>query len=54
MQSDKMPKPIGPYCLGKMIQMPNGSIYGWSSGQLGLDPTTGELANGEDPVVAQA
>ena len=54
MQSDKMPAPVGPYCFGKMIQMPNGSLYGWSSGQLGLDPATGELAKGDDPVVAQA
>ena len=32
MQSDKMPAPVGPYCFGKVIQMPNGSLYGWSSG----------------------
>jgi 2-iminobutanoate/2-iminopropanoate deaminase len=54
MQSDKMPQPVGPYSFGKMIQNPNGSMYGWSSGQLGLDPVTGELVQGEDPVVAQA
>jgi 2-iminobutanoate/2-iminopropanoate deaminase len=54
MQSDKMPAPVGPYCFGKMIQNPNGSLYAWSSGQLGLDPRTGELVQGEDPVVAQA
>ena len=40
MQSDKMPAAVGPYCFGKMIQMPNGSLYAWSSGQLGLDPVT--------------
>ncbi len=53
MQSDKLPAPIGPYCFGKMAQMPNGSIYAWSSGQLGLKQD-GNLAEGEDNVVAQA
>ena len=38
MQSDKMPAPVGPYCFGKTIKMPNGSLFGYSSGQLGLDP----------------
>jgi hypothetical protein len=38
MLSDKMPAPVGPYCFGKTIKMPNGSLYGYSSGQLGLDP----------------
>jgi 2-iminobutanoate/2-iminopropanoate deaminase len=53
MPSTHMPAPIGPYSFGKMIQMPNGSIYAWSSGQLGLKPD-GNLADGDDPVVAQA
>lgn len=54
MESDKLPAAIGPYTKGKMIKNHNGSAYAWSSGQLGLDPATGELVQGEDPVVAQA
>ena len=53
MESEKLPKAIGPYSKGKMIQT-RGGTYAWSSGQLGLDPATGELVQGEDPVVAQA
>jgi len=53
MPSTHLPAAIGPYSFGKMITMPNGSIYAWSSGQLGLKPD-GNLAEGEDPVVAQA
>ena len=49
-----MPKAVGPYCLGKIIKNPNGSQYGYSSGQLGLVPETGEFAVGDDAVVAQA
>ena len=53
MESEKLPKPIAPISKGKMIQT-RGGTYAWSSGQLGLDPATGELVQGEDPVVAQA
>ncbi len=53
MPSTHLPAAIGPYSFGKMITMPNGSIYAWSSGQLGLKQD-GNLADGEDPVVAQA
>ncbi len=53
MESENMPKAIGPYSKGKMIKT-RGGTYAWSSGQLGLDPVTGELVQGEDPVVAQA
>ena len=44
MTSDKMPKAVGPYSLGKMIVHGRGTVYAWSSGQLGLDPATNELA----------
>jgi hypothetical protein len=54
MESENMPAAIGPYSKGKLVQMPNGSCFAWSSGQLGLDPRTNELVKGDDPVVAQA
>lgn len=32
MPSTHLAAAIGPYSFGKMIQMPNGSIWAWSSG----------------------
>lgn len=43
MQSENMPPAIGPYCKGKLVKLPDGSLMAYSSGQLGLDPKTGEL-----------
>ena len=32
-------QPIGPYSLGKIVEMPNGGgKWGYSSGQIGMDP----------------
>lgn len=53
MPSTHLPPAIGPYSFGKSVQMPNGSIWAWSSGQLGLKQD-GNFAEGDDPVVAQA
>jgi hypothetical protein len=36
MQSTHLAAAIGPYSFGKMIESPNGQIYAWSSGQLGM------------------
>ena len=52
MHSNHLPSPIGPYSVGKMIKGPDGSLTAWTSGQIGLDPKTGELVS--DDVVAQA
>ena len=52
MQSDKLPTPIGPFSAGKMIRYADGSHQAWTSGQLGLDPASGNLVS--DDVVAQA
>ena len=57
MQSDKIAKAVGPFCPGKFIHFPDGSVQGYTSGQLGLDPATNKLVEpkeGEDLVVAQA
>ena len=57
MQSDKIAKAVSPLCPGKLIHLPDGSVHGYTSGQLGLDPETNKLVEpkeGEDPVVAQA
>ncbi|BDR65836.1 reactive intermediate/imine deaminase [Clostridium tetani] len=43
------PKAIGPYSQGIMI-----GDLAFLSGQIPVDPATGELATGDDPVVAQA
>ena len=52
MQSDKLPTPIGPFSAGKMIRYADGSLQAWTSGQLGLEPSSGNLVS--DDVVAQA
>ena len=39
MTCDKLPTPIGPFSLGKMIVTPNGT-WAYSSGQLGISPKT--------------
>lgn len=51
MQSDKLPAAVGPYTFGKVINMPNGQLA-FTSGQLGLDPKTGNLVS--DDVTVQA
>ncbi|CDI48284.1 RidA family protein [Clostridium tetani] len=43
------PKAIGPYSQGIMI-----GDLAFLSGQIPVDPATGELAAGDDPVVTQA
>lgn len=40
MQAESLPKPVGPFSPGKMIQYPHGSQLAYSSGQLGIDPAT--------------
>ena len=45
--TDKAPAAIGPYCQGMAV---NGMLF--TSGQLGLDPKTGDFAG--DTVTAQA
>ena len=52
MESDKLPPAIGPYTKGKLICYGNGSVMAYTSGQLGLDSTTGNLVS--DDVEAQA
>ena len=52
MESENLPAAVGPYCKGKMVQYGNGSALAWSSGQLGLEPKTGNFPEGADPVVA--
>ena len=52
MESENLPKAIGPYSKGKMVDFGNGSYMAWSAGQLGLDPKTGELISPD--VEAQA
>ena len=47
MKSDKLPAAVGPYSNGKMIIHGNGSILAYTSGILGLDPKSNQLA-GED------
>ena len=54
MESARLPAAIGPFSKGKMIRQPNGALYAWTSGQLGMNPETGALAQGEDPIVSQA
>ncbi len=39
--TDKAPKPVGPYCQAVVF----GNIV-WTSGQIGIDPETGELVKG--------
>ena len=53
MQSENLAAAIGPYSFGQMVQMPNGSTWAWSSGQLGLKKD-GNFAEGDEAVVAQA
>ncbi|MBV1821983.1 RidA family protein, partial [Bacteroidales bacterium MSK.15.36] len=43
------PKAIGPYSQGIMV-----GDLAFLSGQIPVDPATGELATGDEPVVAQA
>ena len=43
MTSPNMPAAIGPYTIGKLVKLQDGSMLAYSSGQLGLDPKTGEL-----------
>ena len=45
MQCDKIPAPIGPFSVGKMIMVPGVGTWAYASGQLGLDPKTAELVN---------
>jgi hypothetical protein len=47
MPCSHLPKPVAPISFGKMITLPNGSIFAWSSGQLGMKPE-GAFAEGED------
>ncbi|TNV75503.1 hypothetical protein FGO68_gene7833 [Halteria grandinella] len=54
LQSTRMPKAVGPFSLGKLIKQRDGSLLAWTSGQLGINPETGKLNEGEDAVVAQA
>ena len=42
MTCEKLPAPIGPFQMGKMIVTPHGT-WGYSSGQLGVDPSTKKL-----------
>lgn len=46
--TDLAPKAIGPYSQGIII-----GDLAFLSGQIPVDPATGEFATGEDPVVAQ-
>lgn len=46
--TDLAPKAIGPYSQGVMI----GELI-FLSGQIPVDPNTGEIVAGEDPIVAQ-
>jgi enamine deaminase RidA (YjgF/YER057c/UK114 family) len=52
MKSDRLPAAVGPYSMGRIINFANGSVMAFSSGQLGLDPTTNTLVS--DDVVTQA
>ncbi len=52
MESERMPAAIGPYTKGKIVQLPDGSRFAYSSGQLGLDPATNRLIS--DSVEEQA
>ena len=42
MQSNRLPAAVGPYSLGRIVELSEGT-YGYTSGQLGLDPKTNEL-----------
>lgn len=52
MKSDRLPAAVGPYSLGKIVKLANGSALAFSSGQIGLDPKTNNLI--ADDVEAQA
>jgi len=44
--SDKIPKPIGPYTAGRAVSC-GGACVVFSSGQIGVDPKTGELVSAD-------
>ncbi|TNV74382.1 hypothetical protein FGO68_gene11311 [Halteria grandinella] len=52
MPSERLPAAVGPYSLGKQVQFANGSLLAFSSGQLGLEPQSGNLISQD--VEAQA
>ena len=48
-KTEKAPEPVGPYSQGIL----SGNLI-FTAGQLGIDPTTGELVNGFENQVLQA
>ena len=43
MTCSSIAQPIGPYSFGKIIEQPGLGTWGYSSGQIPLHPTTGEI-----------
>lgn len=52
--TDKAPAAIGPYSQAVKVDFPAGSRMVFCSGQIGLDPVTGNLAEGFDAQSSQA
>ena len=50
MQCKQIAQPIGPYSCGKVISQPGQGTWGYSSGQIGMHPKTGDL-DGKKPGV---
>jgi 2-iminobutanoate/2-iminopropanoate deaminase len=48
--TEKAPKPVGPY--SQAIHLPNDIVF--TSGQIGMDPSTGELADGIEAQTRQS
>lgn len=45
MTSSRLPAAVGPYSLGRLIPLSDGSAIAFSSGQLGIDPVTNNLVS---------
>ena len=52
-RSDRIPKPLGSYNAGTKVHMKNFSLI-QTSGQIGINPETGELEEGLESQVEQA
>ena len=49
-----MPEAVGPYSLGKLVKISDGRTFVYTSGQLGIDPKTGQLASDLETQTEQA
>lgn len=47
MKSDKLAKPLGPYCAGRIVRMADNSRLAYTSGFIGQDPVTSKLVEGD-------